>query len=203
MTAANGLDSSSSRRFVHWRWRVHDLMAGKSRSSRKEHGAVFGASPEKLFLVDANRCATAEGLPGLRHVRRRGLQLLHRAFIGGAWDLSMLKVLNDDMRVKYDAYWSRVKRPALGALCRAQKRKEEEDCGEVGAVVDRWRHRQTRRGGRRTRRTCTLCRALRLGGVGVRRVLSARLSADRWGSREDQLGVGLDVLSSGNRVAER
>ena len=39
----------------------------------------------------------------------------------------MLKVLNDDMRVKYDAYWSRVKRRAAREKRRAQKRKEEEE----------------------------------------------------------------------------
>ena len=45
-----------------------------------------------------------------------------------AWDLSMLKVLNDDMRVKYDAYWSRVKRRAArreGAARRSARRKKK------------------------------------------------------------------------------
>ena len=37
------------------------------------------------------------------------------------------QVLNDDMRVKYDAYWSRVKRRAAREKRRAQKRKEEEE----------------------------------------------------------------------------
>ena len=37
------------------------------------------------------------------------------------------QVLNDDMRVKYDAYWSRVRRRAAREKRRAQKRKEEEE----------------------------------------------------------------------------
>ena len=36
----------------------HDLMRGKVEIFAKRD-PVFGASPEKLFLVDANRCATA------------------------------------------------------------------------------------------------------------------------------------------------
>ena len=62
---------------------------------------MFGASPVALFLVDANRCATAEGLPDYDTFADAALQPCTVRSLD-AWDLSMLKVLNDDMRVKYD-----------------------------------------------------------------------------------------------------
>jgi hypothetical protein len=103
----------------------HDLMRGKVEIFAKRD-PVFGASPEKLFLVDANRCATAEGLPDYDTFADAAYNFCTVRSLD-AWDLSMLKVLNDDMRVKYDAYWSRVKRRAAREKRRAQKRKEEEE----------------------------------------------------------------------------
>ena len=103
----------------------HDLMLGKVEIFAKRD-PVFGASPEKLFLVDANRCATAEGLPDYDTFADAAYNFCTVRSLD-AWDLSMLKVLNDDMRVKYDAYWSRVKRRAAREKRRAQKRKEEEE----------------------------------------------------------------------------
>ena len=49
-----------------------------------------------LFLVDANRCATAEGLPDYHAPADVRNFCTVRSL--DAWDLSMLKVLNDDMR---------------------------------------------------------------------------------------------------------
>ena len=70
----------------------HDLMRGKVEIFAKRD-PVFGASPEKLFLVDANRCATAEGLPDYDTFADAAYNFCTVRSLD-AWDLSMLKVLN-------------------------------------------------------------------------------------------------------------
>ena len=138
----------------------HDLMRGKVEIFAKRD-PVFGASPEKLFLVDANRCATAEGLPDYDTFADAAYNFCTVRSLD-AWDLSMLKVLNDDMRVKYDAYWSRVKRRAAREKRRAQKRKEEEE-RQARMKRDEARWQEEGQGGReegqggRVPLACRLC----------------------------------------------
>ena len=103
----------------------HDLMRGKVEIFAGRF-PEFGASPERLFLLDANTFATAEGLPDYDRFADAAYDFCTVRSLD-AWDLSMLKILNDAMRIKYDAYWAQVHRRAAREKRRAKKRKEDEE----------------------------------------------------------------------------
>mmetsp|Transcript_25403 Transcript_25403/g.76299 ORF Transcript_25403/g.76299 Transcript_25403/m.76299 type:complete len:355 (-) Transcript_25403:52-1116(-) len=103
----------------------HDLVRGKVEIFA-ERFLEFGASPERLFLLDLNGYVTAKPLAD------------YDAFVDAcynfctvrsldSWDLKMLKVMNDYLRDLHEAHQQELERQRLKEIRRARKAEEEKN----------------------------------------------------------------------------
>jgi len=102
----------------------HDLMRGKVEIFA-DRFPEFGASPERLFLLDANRYVTADP-PDYDRFADAAYNFCTVRNLD-AWDLRMLQVINDDMREAYERMLVEQERRAAKEIRRAKREKEEKE----------------------------------------------------------------------------